>query len=163
MVVKWEETQAPHRCLTNLKPNLATIMPRWTTEARLRQAERIRALCPWNKATGPRTEEGKARSSRNAWKGGVRALVATCSQTLRAMGAATQRVFSSFRPKPVSRPRRTLAPKLAPREASFSELAMGFPPDPTTGRHSKADLIAMAGRLLEGEGLLEGGLFSSFG
>lgn len=30
----------------------------------------IRGWKPWTLATGPRTPEGKARASRNAWRGG---------------------------------------------------------------------------------------------
>jgi len=41
----------------------------WTPERRAKQAEAIRRWKPWAKSTGPRTEEGKARSSRNADKG----------------------------------------------------------------------------------------------
>jgi hypothetical protein len=41
----------------------------WTPERRAKQAEAIRRWQPWDKSTGPRTEEGKARSSRNADKG----------------------------------------------------------------------------------------------
>lgn len=41
----------------------------WTPERRAKQAEAIRRWQPWNKSTGPRTKEGKARSSRNADKG----------------------------------------------------------------------------------------------
>jgi hypothetical protein len=33
----------------------------------------IRQWRPWEQSTGPRTIEGKARISRNAWKGGQRA------------------------------------------------------------------------------------------
>ena len=45
----------------------------WTLERRQRQAELIRQWRPWEQSTGPRTPEGKARVSRNAWKGGHRA------------------------------------------------------------------------------------------
>lgn len=38
----------------------------WTPERRARQAEIIRATKPWENATGPITEAGKAASSRNA-------------------------------------------------------------------------------------------------
>ena len=41
----------------------------WSAERRARQAEIIKRTKPWNSATGPRTDEGKARSSRNADKG----------------------------------------------------------------------------------------------
>lgn len=38
----------------------------WTEERKARQRAIIRATRPWVKSTGPRTEEGKARSSQNA-------------------------------------------------------------------------------------------------
>lgn len=41
----------------------------WTDERRAKQSEAIKRWRPWTKATGPRTNEGKARSSRNADKG----------------------------------------------------------------------------------------------
>lgn len=41
----------------------------WTPERRKKQADAIRRWQPWSKSTGPRTAEGKARSSRNADKG----------------------------------------------------------------------------------------------
>ena len=42
----------------------------WTPERRARQAELIRTWKPWEQATGPRTDEGKARTARNGFKGG---------------------------------------------------------------------------------------------
>ncbi|MCE3269683.1 MAG: hypothetical protein K0S57_80 [Ramlibacter sp.] len=42
----------------------------WTPERRERQAELIRQWQPWAVSTGPQTEEGKAASSKNAYKGG---------------------------------------------------------------------------------------------
>lgn len=42
----------------------------WTPERRVRQAELIRLWKPWEKSTGPRTPDGKAKAARNAWKGG---------------------------------------------------------------------------------------------
>lgn len=41
----------------------------WTPERRAKQAENIHRWKPWKKSTGPRTPEGKARSSRNADRG----------------------------------------------------------------------------------------------
>lgn len=45
---------------------------KWTEERRRAQAERIRKTKPWEKSTGPRTAEGKARASLNAFKHGLR-------------------------------------------------------------------------------------------
>ena len=42
----------------------------WTPERRARQAALIRTWKPWQQATGPRTPDGKARASLNAYKGG---------------------------------------------------------------------------------------------
>ena len=44
----------------------------WTDERRRRQAELIGRWRPWEKSTGPRTPEGKSRSSRNAYKGSAK-------------------------------------------------------------------------------------------
>ena len=41
----------------------------WTPERRARQAEIIRQTQPWKSSTGPRTPEGGAVSSRNAYAG----------------------------------------------------------------------------------------------
>jgi hypothetical protein len=44
----------------------------WTPERRARQAEAIRRWRPWDQSTGPKTQAGKARVARNAYKGGHR-------------------------------------------------------------------------------------------
>jgi hypothetical protein len=41
----------------------------WTPERRAKQAEIIARNRPWEKATGPRSVQGKAISSRNAYTG----------------------------------------------------------------------------------------------
>ena len=38
----------------------------WTPERKARQAALIRTWKPWERSTGPRTDEGKDRSSQNA-------------------------------------------------------------------------------------------------
>lgn len=54
----------------------------WTPEQRQQQAERIRAWSPWERSTGPRTADGKATASRNAWKGGTRELLRELARVL---------------------------------------------------------------------------------
>ena len=41
----------------------------WSKERREKQSLRIKTSRPWERATGPRTQEGKKKSSQNAWKG----------------------------------------------------------------------------------------------
>jgi hypothetical protein len=55
----------------------------WTPERRKRQAELIRTWRPWDHSTGPRSPEGKARASRNGWKGGVRELLRELARYLK--------------------------------------------------------------------------------
>jgi len=44
----------------------------WTPERRARQALAIHRWRPWERSTGPRTAEGKATASLNAYRGGHR-------------------------------------------------------------------------------------------
>lgn len=55
----------------------------WTPARRKRQAELIKNWKPWAHSTGPRTAEGKAKTARNANKGGTRAMLRELSRTLR--------------------------------------------------------------------------------
>lgn len=41
---------------------------KWTAEQRKEQSQKIRQWQPWTKSTGPKTQEGKRTSSRNAFK-----------------------------------------------------------------------------------------------
>ena len=47
-------------------------MRQWTEEQKRRQSEKIRQLKPWLKSTGPKTEEGKKKVSKNNLKHGLR-------------------------------------------------------------------------------------------
>jgi hypothetical protein len=58
----------------------------WSPERRARMAELVRTWAPWERSTGPATPEGKARSSRNAWKGGSRQTMRELSRLLRQQG-----------------------------------------------------------------------------
>lgn len=44
----------------------------WTTERREQQRAAIATWKPWERSTGPKTTQGKTRSSRNADRGGTR-------------------------------------------------------------------------------------------
>lgn len=55
----------------------------WTPERRARQSEALRRWKPWEQSTGPRTQEGKARSQRNGSQPGTRALLREVALVLR--------------------------------------------------------------------------------
>lgn len=59
-------------------------MPRWTPEARARQAQRIREWQPWRKSTGPVTSKGKKKSAKN-WKRGPRGSFLRLVRTIRSI------------------------------------------------------------------------------
>ena len=44
----------------------------WTPERRAKQAEAIKRWKPWERATGPKSDEGKAASSQNGLTHGMR-------------------------------------------------------------------------------------------
>ena len=54
----------------------------WTPERRARQAALIRTWRPWEKSTGPKTDEGKARAAQNAYKGGERETINALARAL---------------------------------------------------------------------------------
>ena len=45
----------------------------WTPERRARAAEVARRVQPWRRSSGPKTPVGKAISSKNGYRGGMRA------------------------------------------------------------------------------------------
>jgi hypothetical protein len=71
---------------TEIEPNKlwrAAMANGWTPERQARQAQLIRRWKPWERSTGPTTAKGKARVSRNAYKGGTRALLRELARILR--------------------------------------------------------------------------------
>jgi hypothetical protein len=64
----------------------------WTRERRVRQAMAIQRWRPWEKSTGPRTPEGKARVSRNAFRGGDRSSINELARMLNSV-LRDQRAF----------------------------------------------------------------------
>ena len=55
----------------------------WTPEQRQRQREAIQRWKPWEQSTGPRSDEGKVKVSRNGWKGGARQMLRELARALR--------------------------------------------------------------------------------
>ena len=56
---------------------------RWTDEARRRQSELIRNWRPWERSTGPTSQEGKAIASKNRYRGNVRQTLRELARSLR--------------------------------------------------------------------------------
>ena len=78
----------------------------WTPERRARQAEIIRQTQPWKSSTGPRTPEGEAVSSRNAYAGdwyheALQKIAEARSNALAVLG------YKRFRKFPLADTRRT--------------------------------------------------------
>jgi hypothetical protein len=64
----------------------------WTLERRARQSALIHTWRPWEKTTGPKTPQGKAKTSRNAYKGGTRVRLREPARLLREQGEALKRI-----------------------------------------------------------------------
>lgn len=54
----------------------------WTPEQRERQREAIKSWRPWEQSTGPKSADGKARVSRNGWRGGMRQMLRDLAREL---------------------------------------------------------------------------------
>jgi hypothetical protein len=65
-------------------------------EQRRLQSERIRQTKPWLNSTGPRTPEGKARSSRNADKGSERPKLRALAKALRRIERQNSGISQGF-------------------------------------------------------------------
>lgn len=65
----------------------------WNSERRQRQAALIRTWRPWEQSTGPKSETGKARVSRNAFKGGWRPQLRELARVLREQREELDRIW----------------------------------------------------------------------
>ena len=72
-------------------------MRQWTPAERQRQAELIRQWQPWQHSTEAKTDEGKARASRNAYNGGTRQLLREINLCLREQRIALNVTYESTR------------------------------------------------------------------
>lgn len=63
-----------------------------TPEHKALRAELIRRWKPWEKSTGPKSEEGKAKVARNADKGRARQMLRELRQVLREHAEALKAV-----------------------------------------------------------------------
>ena len=68
----------------------------WTPQRRARQAALIRSWKPWERSSGPRTAKGKARSARNAWKGGTSVMLRTMRRLVNAEVRGAQRLLDAI-------------------------------------------------------------------
>ncbi len=70
----WEDRYTPILKMAKelLNPRLREIDGRSSSERRKQSAENIRQHKPWERSTGPKTQDGKAVSSKNAYKHGFR-------------------------------------------------------------------------------------------
>ncbi len=63
-----------------------------TPEHRALRAELIRRWKPWEKSTGPKSAEGKARSAMRGFKGGSREILRELARMLREQAEAMKRI-----------------------------------------------------------------------
>jgi hypothetical protein len=89
--------QSTHAEKTKNQPNELCVRQnmaarQWTLEQRAKQAAKIKQWQPWNNSTGAKTPEGKARSSRNAFKGGIHAFLKETTKLLREQKDCLQRI-----------------------------------------------------------------------
>ena len=64
----------------------------WTPERRAQQSAAIRQWRPWERSTGPKTPEGKARSAMRGFKGGTREMLRELARILREQAEALKRI-----------------------------------------------------------------------
>lgn len=63
-----------------------------TPEHRAMRAKLIQRWKPWEKSTGPKSPEGKARAAKRGYKGGTRVLLRELARMLREQAEAVKRI-----------------------------------------------------------------------
>ena len=66
-----------------------------TLKHRALRAQLISQWEPWKKSSGPKTSEGKARVSQNAFKGGLRSQIRAIRQALREHELTLEKIETS--------------------------------------------------------------------
>jgi hypothetical protein len=70
---------------------------KWTEEQRAQQSLKIRQWQPWQHSTGAKTAEGKAKSSRNAYKASVMQKIKLLSKQLNLVLCEQKREIQEIR------------------------------------------------------------------
>lgn len=76
----------------------ATMVNGWTVERRKQQAELIRQWAPWDKSTGPKSQQGKERVARNRWRGGNRQQLRALTKIVNAEIRHARKLVSTCTP-----------------------------------------------------------------
>jgi hypothetical protein len=92
----------------------------WTTERRARQAAQISRWRPWDKSTGRRTAGGKAKASRNAYRGGPRAQLRGLARVLRQIERVARSRTTTYPDGPVQKAGQTWQGNCFSRDGCFA-------------------------------------------
>lgn len=93
-ITSWgDEGHVRHDAKTNeLRDMHSSKVKGWSAARRARQAEAINRWKPWEKSTGPKSEEGKARSAMRGYKGGTRKTLREVARILREQAEALKKI-----------------------------------------------------------------------
>ena len=69
----------------------------WSLERRKQQSEAIKRWKPWSRSTGPKSRDGKATVSGNAWAGGDRPKLRQAIKELKAVMRQQQNLLASLK------------------------------------------------------------------
>lgn len=95
----------------------------WTPERRQRQAAAIQQWRPWERSTGPKSETGKAKVARNAFKGGWRPQLRELAQVLREQRETVKEYLINRAPSANQPPLTEKGEEVQPIQTLFDELS----------------------------------------